>query len=218
MACSTVYESHTCVQSMPGGMGALQQMYHDVQEPLQSAADSALPNPFASPAATGSGGGGGSAPGTAAPATSSAGSGEVNTPMPNPWGSRTPAGTINELRVELLVLFFSCRLLNHRRSSLLFTSSKSLCTASAGTGSGPATGESESAAAGGEGEQQTPEGLLRQMIGNPQLVNEQLASPWRQSMLQYIQQNPQLMEQVRCPPANAPIESLCSGRSTARWT
>ena len=53
-------------------------------------------------------------------------------------------------------------------------------------------------AEGGRGgdEEQTPEGLLRQMMGNPQMVSEQLASPWRQSMLQYIQQNPQLMEQV----------------------
>lgn len=74
---------------MPGGMGALQQMYHDVQEPLQSAADSALPNPFAP--SGGSGGSSSAGSGSGAPAASTEG-GEENTPMPNPWSSRT-AGT-----------------------------------------------------------------------------------------------------------------------------
>ena len=70
-------------------MGALQQLYHDVQEPLQSAADSALPNPFAP--SGGSGGTSSAGSGSGAPDASSA-VGEENTPMPNPWASRT-AGT-----------------------------------------------------------------------------------------------------------------------------
>lgn len=38
-----------CFQSIPGGFNALQRMYHDIQEPMMSAAqDSMGGNPFAS--------------------------------------------------------------------------------------------------------------------------------------------------------------------------
>ncbi|XP_064619126.1 ubiquilin-1-like [Lineus longissimus] len=64
------------LESIPGGFNALQRMYHDIQEPMMSAAqDSMGGNPFASLVNNGSGTGGNSGQ-----------QGRENTdPLPNPW-------------------------------------------------------------------------------------------------------------------------------------
>jgi ubiquilin len=73
------------LESLPGGFGALQRMYHDIQEPMMNAATEGLGrNPFASLINNSSG-------------TNESGSGsqgqENRDPLPNPWSPTQPSTT-----------------------------------------------------------------------------------------------------------------------------
>ncbi|ESO01635.1 hypothetical protein HELRODRAFT_192217 [Helobdella robusta] len=161
------------LESLPGGFGALQRMYNDIQEPMLNAATESLTlNPFASLA-------GGTANNNTS--TTSQPTGQENRePLPNPWSTSTTNSSN---------LFGG-----------LGSGGTSGTTTNTTTGGGNVSGSAlpdNFGQLGGMLQNPAIQGMIQQMTSDPQLLQQMTQSPMFQTMLRTMSANPELAQQHR---------------------
>ncbi|CAF0732244.1 unnamed protein product [Didymodactylos carnosus] len=161
------------LESIPGGFNALQRIYHDVQEPMYSAAQEQFGNnPFAQLLA-GNGDNSNTRSGT-----------ESTDPLPNPWASRSGAAASAGA---------------NRQTAPSSSTAAPIQSPTGGGPTRPTAGTNSSAiptdATGGL-TNPTMQNYFSQLVQNPRLLESVLNAPYMQPLMESLAANPDVSRQM----------------------
>jgi len=158
------------LESIPGGFNALQRIYHDVQEPMYSAAQEQFGNnPFAQLLA-------GNGENTAASRT------ENTDPLPNPWAPRGGAGTSNAPPRQTPT--------QPTQSATTPTNPQQQQPTQQATGSSSNANNFPGLIS------PMMQNYMSQLVQNPQLLESVLNAPYMQPLMDSLASNPELSRQI----------------------
>jgi ubiquilin len=164
------------IESMPGGLNALQRIYQDIEEPMMNAArDTFTRNPFAALLNNNSDDNVNRQMGT-----------ENTEPLPNPWAPRTQTTSTSSTTTTTTTTTTSA---NNPQPSMLNPFS-------AIAGGSPSTNPLASGMAGGLFNTPGMQNYLQQIQQNPRLMESIVNTPYMQSITQTLASNPDLTRQI----------------------